>query len=63
MSSASEATARRICRGVAPTARSSANSRARWETDSATVPAAVKTATMAAMPPKEPPIPKSVCLA
>lgn len=36
-SSASAATARRICRGVAPTARSSANSRVRWPTDRATV--------------------------
>ncbi len=62
-SSASEATARRICRGVAPMARSRANSRARCPTESATVPAAVKTATIAAMPPKEPPIPKSVTLA
>lgn len=49
--------------GVAPTARSSANSRARWDTDRATVPAAVKIATMVAMPPKEPPIPKSVSFA
>ncbi len=63
MSSASEATARRTCRGVAPTARSSANSRARWDTDRATVPAAVRTATMAAMPPKEPPMPNRVTLA
>ena len=48
---------------VAPTALSRANSRARWATDRATVPAAVRIATMVAMPPKEPPIPKRVCLA
>ncbi|BFO18609.1 hypothetical protein SHKM778_49970 [Streptomyces sp. KM77-8] len=49
--------------GVAPTARSSANSRVRWPTERATVPAAVKTATRVAMPPKEPPTAKRVSLA
>ena len=62
-SSASVATVRRICRGVAPMARSRAISRARWPTASATVPAAVKTATAVAMPPKEPPMAMSISLA
>ncbi len=53
--SASVAMERRSWRGVVPMARSRANSRERWLTESATVPAAVNTATRAAMPPKEPP--------
>lgn len=54
---------RRIWRGVVPMARSRANARARWPTERATVPAAVNAATVAAIPPKDPPSPVRSSLA
>ncbi len=55
-SNASEATIRRICLGVAPIARSRANSRRRWPIARATVESTTNTAANVAMPPNEPPI-------
>lgn len=53
---------RRICQGVAPTARSSAKSRRRWATDSVVAPATTNTETMATTPPKDPPTATSISL-
>ena len=53
-SSASPAISRRICRGVAPSARSTAVSRRRWAMASANVPATTNRATAPAMPPSAP---------
>ena len=53
-SSASPAISRRICRGVAPSARSTAVSRRRWAMARANVPATTNRATAPAMPPSAP---------